>query len=110
MRRGGKVNIQVPLFRDTNTPEFAVGADASASSGAPSRLEPNEFINMDCMAFGMGMCCLQVTFQARDLDESRYMFDQLTVLAPIMLAMTAATPIFKGRLADVDARWNAIAQ
>jgi glutamate--cysteine ligase catalytic subunit len=65
---------------------------------------------MDCMAFGMGMCCLQVTFQARDIDESRYMYDQLAVLAPIMLAITAATPIFKGRLSDRDARWDGIAQ
>ena len=64
---------------------------------------------MDAMGFGMGMCCLQVTFQARDVDESRYMYDQLAVLAPIMLAMTAATPIFKGRLSNVDARWDIIA-
>lgn len=27
-----------------------------------------------------------------------------------MLAMTAATPIFKGRLADIDVRWTVIAQ
>ena len=47
--------------------------------------------------------------QARDVDESRYMYDQLAVLAPIMLAMTAATPIFKGRLADIDVRWDIIA-
>jgi glutamate--cysteine ligase catalytic subunit len=52
---------------------------------------------------------LQVTFQARDIDESRYMYDQLAVLAPIMLALSAATPIFKGRLADTDARWDVIA-
>lgn len=38
-----------------------------------------------------------MTFQGRDVDESRYMYDQLAVLAPIMLAMTAATPIFKGK-------------
>ncbi len=62
------------------------------------------------MAFGMGMCCLQVTFQARDVDESRYMYDQLAVLSPIMMAMTAATPIFKGRLADIDVRWTVISQ
>jgi glutamate--cysteine ligase catalytic subunit len=62
------------------------------------------------MAFGMGMCCLQVTFQAQDVSESRYMYDQLAVLAPIMLALTAATPIFKGRLADIDARWTVISQ
>jgi len=38
------------------------------------------------------------------------MYDQLAILAPIMLAMTAGTPIFKGRLSDIDARWNTIAQ
>ena len=38
------------------------------------------------------------------------MYDQLAVLAPIMLALTAATPIFKGRLANIDARWTVIAQ
>ena len=51
-----------------------------------------------------------MTFQATNVAESRYMYDQMAVLAPIMLAMTAATPIFKGRLADIDARWTAIAQ
>jgi glutamate--cysteine ligase catalytic subunit len=38
------------------------------------------------------------------------MYDQLAVLAPIMLALTAATPIFKGRLSDIDARWTVISQ
>jgi glutamate--cysteine ligase catalytic subunit len=38
------------------------------------------------------------------------MYDQLAVLAPIMLSFTAASPIFKGRLSDVDCRWNVIAQ
>ena len=118
LRRGEKVSITAPLFRDVSTPEFLrdSGGTESTSSASASECvsaftpEPDTNINMDCMAFGMGMCCLQVTFQARDVDESRYMFDQLTVLAPIMLAMTAASPIFKGRLADVDARWNVIAQ
>ena len=32
-------------------------------------------IHMDAMAFGMGCCCLQVTFQAKDIDESRFMYD-----------------------------------
>lgn len=72
-------------------------------------LERDTDIHMDAMAFGMGMCCLQVTFQARDIDESRYIYDQLAVLAPIMLAMTAATPFFKGRVSDVDVRWGSIA-
>jgi glutamate--cysteine ligase catalytic subunit len=38
---------------------------------------------MDAMAFGMGCCCLQITFQAKDVDESRFIFDQLAVMAPM---------------------------
>ena len=48
----------------------------------------------------------QVTFQASDIDESRFLYDQLAVLAPIMMALTAATPIVKGRLAATDVRWS----
>ena len=111
-RRGSKVDIRVPLFRDKRTPEFL---SADSPHGAPDlppnyRLEPDTDIHMDCMAFGMGMCCLQVTFQGKNVDESRYMYDQLAVLAPIMLALTAGTPIFKGRLSGVDARWTVISQ
>ena len=52
---------------------------------------------------------MQVTFQAKHVDESRHLYDQLAVLAPIMLALSAACPIFKGKLADQDVRWNVIA-
>lgn len=77
-----------------------------------SRFEENcrPAIHMDAMAFGMGNCCLQITFQAKDIDESRYMYDQLAVMAPIMMALTASTPILKGRLADIDARWGIISE
>lgn len=67
-------------------------------------------IHMDAMAFGMGCCCLQITFQAKDIDESRFMYDQLAVMAPIMMALTASTPIMKGRIADTDARWGIISE
>lgn len=133
MRRGGKVDIKMPLFKDSKTPEFlrleaqklnelkkdvstpplsfsAADLDHAEKMSHHSNMEVDTDIHMDCMAFGMGMCCLQVTFQGRDVDESRYMYDQLAVLAPIMLAMTAATPIFKGRLSNVDARWDVIGQ
>ncbi|TDH72620.1 hypothetical protein CCR75_004293 [Bremia lactucae] len=66
------------------------------------------FIHMDAMAFGMGMCCLQVTFQAKNVGESRHLYDHLGVLSPILLGLTAATPILKGRLADTDVRWATI--
>ena len=40
-------------------------------------------VHMDAMAFGMGCCCLQITFQAKDIDESRFIYDQLAVMAPM---------------------------
>lgn len=59
--------------------------------------------------FGMGCCCLQVTFQAKNITESRYLYDQLSVLSPIMMALTAAAPVFRGHLVDSDTRWDVIA-
>jgi glutamate--cysteine ligase catalytic subunit len=69
-----------------------------------------ETIHMDAMAFGMGCCCLQITMQANDDRESRYVHDQLAVLAPMFLALSASTPIFKGQLAATDTRWDVISQ
>ncbi|RKP22337.1 glutamate-cysteine ligase catalytic subunit [Syncephalis pseudoplumigaleata] len=65
---------------------------------------------MDAIIFGMGCSCLQVTFQACDISEARRLYDQLAPIGPIMLALTAAAPIFRGYLADVDCRWSVIAQ
>ncbi|GMH63001.1 hypothetical protein TrST_g9911 [Triparma strigata] len=67
-------------------------------------------IHMDAMGFGMGCCCLQVTFQAKDIDESRIIYDQLAVLSPILMALTASTPFLKGRIADIDCRWGVISE
>lgn len=61
------------------------------------------------MGFGMGCCCLQLTFQACNITEARTLYDQLTPLCPIMLALTAASPVHRGFLTDVDCRWNVIA-
>ncbi len=101
-RRGKKVDIRVPLFADDATPEF------KNEHGSYKGLSLPRHIHMDAMAFGMGCCCLQLTFQSRDVTESRYIYDQLLVLSPIMLALSAATPIHRGRLADTDVRWDVI--
>lgn len=66
------MNIQVPTFMDVHT-----------------ALPPT--IHMDAMAFGMGSCCLQVTFQAENLLESRLLYDQLVVLAPIVVGKGGMT-------------------
>jgi glutamate--cysteine ligase catalytic subunit len=116
-RRGRKVEINVPVFRDEQTPwpfkDPTVNydmhqwpEDADVRNGAAKE----NHIYMDAMAFGMGSCCLQITFQAKNIEEGRKMYDQLTPLGPILLALTAATPIYKGFLADTDVRWNQISR
>ncbi|CAO1295239.1 unnamed protein product [Diamesa tonsa] len=60
------------------------------------------------MGFGFGCCCVQVTLQASDINEARQLYDQLTPLCPIMLALTAASPVHYGYLTDIDCRWNVI--
>lgn len=94
---------------DDKSGEHAVVSTRKLSAASTPPTEPYPgFIHMDCMAFGMGMCCLQVTFQAKNIGESRHLYDHLGVLSPILLALTAATPILKGRLADTDVRWATI--
>jgi glutamate--cysteine ligase catalytic subunit len=58
----------------------------------------------------MGCCCLQVTKQCKSEAESRFLNDQLAILAPIFQALSAATPILKGQLAGTDTRWEVISQ
>lgn len=66
-------------------------------------------IYMDCMAFGMGSSCLQVTMQLDNMNEARHVYDQLAVLCPAFLALSSATPFQKGLLCDSDVRWLTIA-
>jgi hypothetical protein len=40
---------------------------------------------MDAMAFGMGNCCLQITFQAYNVAEATRVYDALVPIAPIMV-------------------------
>ncbi|UKJ89193.1 glutamate--cysteine ligase [Theileria orientalis] len=67
-------------------------------------------IFMDTTGFGMGMCCLQVTFSCCNLDEARYLYDQLLVLSPIFLSLSSATVGYRGFLADSDNRWSVLVQ
>ncbi|KAK3325820.1 glutamate-cysteine ligase-domain-containing protein [Apodospora peruviana] len=116
-RRGRKVQVNVPVFRDEKTPwpwkDPTVNYDMHQwpeDDDVRNGAAPDNFIHMDAMAFGMGSCCLQITFQAKNITEGRQMYDQLSPLGPVMLALTAATPIYKGFLADTDVRWNQISK
>ncbi|ERF74697.1 Glutamate--cysteine ligase [Endocarpon pusillum Z07020] len=116
-RRGRKVELNVPVFKDEKTPSpfkdptvdydlHRWPEDDDVRNGAAK----DGHVYMDAMAFGMGSCCLQITFQAKNIIEGRKLYDQLSPLGPIMLALTAATPIYKGFLVDTDVRWNQISR
>lgn len=66
------------------------------------------YIYMDAMCFGMGMNCVQATFSCRTISDARYLYDQLIVLAPLLLSLTAATPFLRGCVAATDTRWDVI--
>lgn len=97
-RRGEKVDINLTVFKDENTQIPVDGSPADRPDA----------VHMDAMGFGMGCCCLQLTFQACNIAEARTLYDQLTPLCPIMLALTAASPVYRGYLTESDCRWNVI--
>ncbi|KAJ1971482.1 glutamate--cysteine ligase [Dimargaris xerosporica] len=116
-RRGTKVAINMPIFHDTNTPRPFIDPTIPRENlrfpeyqASDARNALPDHIYMDAMGFGMGCCCLQITFQACNIDEARRLYDHLAPISPIMMALTAATPVFRGYLADVDCRWNVISQ
>ncbi|CAG4923557.1 unnamed protein product [Colias eurytheme] len=102
-RRGEKVAVNLPIFRDVNT-KIPVDNYHELEKGVA---QP-DCVYMDAMGMGMGCCCLQLTFQACCITEARTLYDQLAPLCPIMLALSAASPIYRGYLTDVDCRWNVI--
>ena len=111
-RRGHKVAINLPLYPDENTKlidDSIPNRDLFSSDKEPflGASKPGH-VYMDSMGFGMGASCLQVTMQASDIEQARYLYDALVPLAPIMLAVSAAAPIFKGFLVNQDVRWNVI--
>lgn len=97
-RKGDVMDIKIPLYRGSKT------------ASAEAAVDDNEYVSLEGTIFGAGACGLQVTMEATDIEEACEIHDQLCALGPIMLALTASTPIFRGHLADIDARWNAISQ
>ncbi|KAJ9594296.1 hypothetical protein L9F63_014301, partial [Diploptera punctata] len=108
-RRGSKVAINLPIFKDKKTASpFVEDLKSLGDDGESGQAALLDHVYMDAMGFGMGCCCLQLTFQACNINEARTLYDQLTPLCPIMLALTAASPLHRGYVTDVDCRWNVI--
>jgi glutamate--cysteine ligase catalytic subunit len=68
-RRGEKVMMPVPIYKDERTHETLAKQKAEIEAGPNAeqvlRDLPPDSIYLDCMAFGMGAGCLQMTFQVR---------------------------------------------
>lgn len=109
-RRGSRFSINVPLFVDDETKlPFREDFQRYGDDGQAARDALPNHVYMDCLGFGAGCCCLQVTFQAPDECGARWLHDQLACVSPIALALTAACPFFRGYVTDVDSRWNVFA-
>lgn len=67
------------VYRDANTKIPVDDFHLKSKAARP------DHVYMDAMGFGMGCCCLQLTFQACNIDEARKLYDQLTPLCPIMV-------------------------
>ncbi|KAH8860246.1 Glutamate--cysteine ligase catalytic subunit [Schistosoma japonicum] len=104
-RRGAKVVINAPIYQDTCTPQPFIEKFPNQNDLTPAL--PNH-VYLDAMGFGMGCSCLQITFQACCIDEARILYDQLTTICPIIMALSAATPAIRGYLLDWDCRWGII--
>lgn len=87
---GFEYEIWFTVFRDKETPNpFVENLKAFGDSGESTDAALPDHVYMDAMGFGMGCCCLQLTFQACNINEARTLYDQLTPLCPIMVSNKA---------------------
>lgn len=64
---------------------------------------------MDSQLFGMGSNSLQLTYETSTLNHARYLHDMLIPLAPLFLALSANSPLYRGMISQIDTRWSVIA-
>jgi len=148
-RRGSKVAINLPIYKDIKTPSpflepcpeslakvlrkenkkiknltesekisqlskllytHIINSNTNDNLSLPEIVSDakKDHVYLDCMCFGMGCSCLQITFQACCIEEARKLYDLLAPVSPIMLAITAGAPAYKGYLTDTDCRWDVI--
>ena len=106
-RKGSKTVGNVPVYKDKNTrlpfrENFARKEDLDASK------EGHIYLDSTWIAFSS--CCLQTTFQLADLEQCKKVYDQLVAISPVLMAMSASSPFFRGFVSDVDTRWTMMVQ
>lgn len=88
-------------FPTTSIPKRVPQPDTTQSSRTES-----DAVVLDNPIYGVGSCGLQITFGVRDLQETLFLHDQLSIIAPLTTALTAASPILKGAFVSTDARFD----
>ncbi|XP_076117635.1 glutamate--cysteine ligase catalytic subunit-like [Mytilus galloprovincialis] len=106
-RKGGKIEILIPVYQDIKT---KLAFPAVIKTKWKMEQSNDNSIFMEGLVFGAGCCGLQTTFQMDNLDEARFLYDQLVNICPIMLALSAASPVHRGYLSDIDTRWPVLSQ
>ncbi|KAJ3032037.1 UNVERIFIED_CONTAM: hypothetical protein HDU68_008070 [Siphonaria sp. JEL0065] len=127
-RRQTKVAINVPIYKDTKTPSpfleafppCLVGYDSvnldklksetssSIPSSASSQTSASTVTGKTLPDLIPDAKPDHIYMDSCSVEEARRLYDQLAVMTPIMMALSAGAPIFRGYLADVDCRWNVI--
>jgi hypothetical protein len=68
------------------TLDYSTKTRLTSASEAKAGAALTDHIYMDAMGFGMGCCCLQLTFQACHVADARRMYDGLIPIGPILVS------------------------
>ena len=101
-RKGKKLTANIPIYLDTNTSSPFKETFTNEEDKCSSL---KNHIYMDTTLLAFSSCSVQVTMQAAKLKQATNLYDQLAVLSPIMHALSASSPFYRGYVSDVDTRW-----
>lgn len=90
LRRGKKPEIKIPLYKDVNTTLSEVV--------------------LDHYGYGMGAASLQITFSSMNMDECRFLYDQMHVIGSFAQALSNNSVVVNGKLMNWDSRWKILEQ
>lgn len=62
------------------------------------------------MGNAFSLCCLQVTYSSRNIEEARRVYDFMAVLGGPFAALTASLAVYDSVLIDWDHRWRILEQ
>lgn len=86
-------------------------AISSSENDTVSQNQDRHFVSsilIDSMGQGMGCTCIQFTYQLENIEIARFIYDQLTILAPIFMRIMRSTPYNTNHLLNIDTRWELI--